>query len=160
MIAEQIVELIEIHAARLASDVAHDLRTHERTTSFRRVPLADLEERLFQIVHHLGDWIGHRGNEGVKLEFGEWGGKRFAQGIPLSEVVFAIMLLKQRLRQYVQENGLIEAAFPRSDADYVLPMHLYSLQDLNVHIGLFFDEALYQLAMGFEGRARQAAATN
>jgi hypothetical protein len=29
-------------------------------------------------------------------------------------------------------NGLVDAAFPRVDSDYVLPMHLNSLQDLHV----------------------------
>jgi len=159
MIAEQIVQMIEIHAGRLTTEVAQDLGTHERTPSFRRVPRADLEERLFQILHHLGDWIGNRSKDGVKIEFGEWGGKRFAQGVPLSEIVFAIMLLKRRLRDYIQQNGLIEAAFPRTEADYVLPMHLHSLQDLNLHIGQFFDEALYHLARGFEARIRQATPT-
>jgi len=35
-------------------------------------------------------------------------------------------------------------------------MHLHSLQDLNVRVGEFFDEALYFLARGHEAEARQS----
>jgi len=44
----------------------------------------------------------------------------------------------------------------RIEGDYVLPMHLHSLQDLNVRVGEFFDEALYFLARGHEAEARQS----
>jgi len=158
MVAEKLVEMIEIHADRLGAVVVQDLMTNERTRSFRTVKRGDLEERLFDILHHLGDWIGNRRSDRVKLEFAEWGSKRFGQGMPLSEVVCAIIVLKRHLRHFIQQNGLIEAAFPATDGDYVLPMHLHSLQALNGDIGLFFDEALYQLACGYEDRARQGAA--
>ena len=37
--------------------------------------------------------------------------------------------------------------------DYILPMHLHSLQQLNEQVGAFFDEALFQLALGYERAA-------
>jgi hypothetical protein len=150
MVAEKLVELIEINAARLAADVAKDLATNSRTPGFRAVPRAELEERIFRLFHRLGDWIGHRRSEQVQVEFAEWGRRRFDQGIAISEIVYAIIVLKQHLRRYVRDNGLIEASFPRIDGDYVLPMHLNSLQDLNAQIGQFFDEALYHLTVGYE----------
>ena len=150
MIAEKLVELIEIHAGRLAADVAADLATNDRTRGFRAVPRVDLEERIFRLFHHLGDWIAHRRSEKVQIEFADWGRRRFGQGIAINEIVYAIIVLKQHLRRYIRENGLLEASFPRSEADYVLPMHLNSLQDLNAQIGQFFDEALYHLTVGYE----------
>ena len=157
MLAEKLVEMIEIHAERLGAAVVKDLITNERTPSFRLVKRSDLDERLFTIIHHLGDWIGNRRSERVKLEFAEWGSTRFGQGVPLSEVVYAVIVLKQHMRQFISDNGLIEAAFPATESDYVLPMHLHSLQELNGEIGLFFDEALYHLARGYEDRVRQSA---
>jgi len=150
MIAEKLIELIEIHAGRLAADVAADLASNERTRGFRAVPRPELEERVYQLVHHLGEWIGQRQSHKVQEEFAEWGRRRFGQGIALNEIVYAVIVLKQHLRRYIQDNGLLEASFPRTEADYVLPMHLNSLQDLNARIGLFFDEALYHLTVGYE----------
>ena len=159
MISAKLIELIEIHATGLTKDVAHDLTTNDRTRGFRAVPVEDLEQRIFQILHHLGNWIGDPKDERVQAEFGSWGRRRFDQGIPLSEIVYAIIVLKQHLRRYIHDNGLVDAAFPRTESDYVLPMHLHSLQDLNVRVGQFFDEALYHLACGYEGESRRAART-
>ena len=150
MVAEKLVELIEINAARLSADVAADLAANDRTRGFRTVPRGELEARIFQIVHHLGDWISDRRSEKVKTEFAEWGRRRFGQGIPLSEIVYSIVVLKRHLRRYIRDNGLVEASFPRVERDYVLPMHLNSLQELNAQMGLFFDEALYHLSCGYE----------
>ena len=157
MIAERLVELIEINAARLSADVATDLASNERTRGFSAVRRSELEERIFQIVHHLGDWIADRRSERVKTEFAEWGRRRFGQGIALSEIIYAIIVLKQHLRRYIHDHGLIEASFPRVEQDYVLPMHLNSLQELNAQVDLFFDEALYHLSRGYEEGARTRA---
>jgi hypothetical protein len=154
MISAKLIELIEIHATRLATDVAQDLLSNPRTAGFRSVPTDVLERRVFQLFHHLGNWIGHPKSERVEAEFVDWGRRRFGQGIPLSEIVYAIVILKQHLRRYIRDNGLVDAAFPRIDGDYVLPMHLHSLHDLNVRVGEFFDEALYYLTRGYEAEAR------
>jgi hypothetical protein len=90
----------------------------------------------------------------VQAEFEDWGRRRFGEGIPLSDVVYAIILIKQHLRRYIRDHGLVDAAFPRVDGDYVLPMHLHSLQELNTRVGQFFDEALYHLARGHEAEAQ------
>jgi hypothetical protein len=150
MVAERLVELIEIQAVRLSAEVAQDLMTNPRTSGFGRVNRQELEERLFNLLHHLGNWISDRRSGNVQVEFADWGRRRFNQGIPISQIVFAIVILKQHLRRYVRDHGLVEASFPRVDGDYVLPMHLHSLQELNTQIGLFFDEALYHLAQGYE----------
>jgi hypothetical protein len=156
MISAKLIELIEINANRLTQDVARDLATNPRTPSFRVVRREELEERAGQLFHHLGNWIGNPRSERVEAEFADWGRRRFGQGIPLSEIVYALIVLKQHLRRYIADNGLVDAAFPRIEGDYVLPMHLHSLQDLNVRVGEFFDEALYHLARGYEGEASRS----
>jgi hypothetical protein len=158
MISARLIELIENHANRLTTDVVKDLAANPRTPGFRTVPRQDLEERVFELFHHLGNWIGSPKAERVEAEFSEWGRHRFGQGIPISEIVYAIIILKQHLRRYIQDNGLVDAAFPRIDSDYVLPMHLHTLQDLNARVGEFFDEALYYLTRGYEVEAKLNAA--
>jgi len=89
VIAAKLVELIENHASGLTSDVVQDLLTNARTRGFRAVSADDLEERIFQIVHHLGNWIGDPKSVTVRAEFEDWGRRRFEQGIPLSEILYA-----------------------------------------------------------------------
>jgi hypothetical protein len=155
MISAKLVELVEIHSGRLTNDVVQDLVTNPRTPGFRSVSRQELEQRVFQIFHHLGNWIGNARSATVEGEFSEWGSRRFDQGIALSEIVFAIIVLKQHLHRYIRDNGLVDASFPRTEREYVLPMHLHSLQELNTRVGEFFDEALYQLARGYEQQAHR-----
>jgi hypothetical protein len=158
MISAKLVEMIEIHADRLTADVVQDLVTNERTLGFRNVLQSDLERRIFEIFHNLGNWIGNPQADRVRAEFTDWGRTRFGQGIPLSQIVYAVTLLKRHLRRYIRDNGLVDAAFPPVEREYVLPMHLHSVQDLNAQVGDFFDEALYALAGGYETAAKQATA--
>jgi len=153
MISAKLIELIHIHAGRLADDVAADLRSNLRTPAFGAVALEDLSQRVAQIFNHLGNWIGEPGSNAVKAEFADWGGRRFGQGIPISQIVQAIIVIKAHLRRYIRDHGLVDSAFPRVEADYILPMHLHSLQQLNEQVGAFFDEALFQLALGYERAA-------
>lgn len=153
MIAAKLVELIEIHSSRLTTDIVEDLLLNERTRGFRAVRRPDLEQRIFQLLHHLGNWIGDPRSDKTRAEFTEWGRRRFDQGIPLSELIFAVVIIKQHLRRYISDNGLVDASFPRVEGDYVLPLHLHGLQELNTQVGRFFDEALYSLAIGYEERA-------
>ena len=159
MTSAKLVELIEIHASRLTTDVTQDIATNPRTSGFRSVSREELEQRVFQVLHHLGNWIGDPKSARVEAEFAEWGSRRFDQGIPVSEIVYAIIVLKQHLRRYIRDNGLVDAAFSRAEHDDVLPLHLYSLQDLNARVGQFFDEALYCLARGYEVQARSVSAS-
>jgi hypothetical protein len=150
MIAARLIELIEIHAPALSSDIARDLRSNARTRGFHEVAFDDLQHRVFAIVHHLGDWIGDPRSDRVAKEFAEWGERRFDQQIPLSEIIYGVIVLKEHLQEYIQAHGLIDATFPRVEADYVLPLHLLSLQELNATVGRFFDEAMYHLVRGYE----------
>ena len=119
------------------------------------MPRVELEQRVFRLFHHLGDWIAEGRSAKVEAEFADWGRLRFGQGMVLSEIIYAIIILKQHLSRYISENGLIEATLPRTETDYELPMHLNSLQLLSVQVGQFFDEALYELAVGYEQESRR-----
>ena len=153
MISARLVELIQNHAPRLAEDMVKDLTTNPRTRGFQAVPRRELERRIFRVYVHLGDWIAAGPDSLAEAEFEEWGRRRFGEGIALSEIVYAIVLLKAHLSRYIQDHGLIDSSFPSTEADYVLPVHLHSLQELNRMVGLFFDRALYHLALGFEAAA-------
>ena len=158
MIAAKLVELIEIHSPRLTTDIVDDLLINERTRGLRAVRRSDLEQRIFQLLHHLGNWIGDPRSDKTRAEFIDWGRRRFDQKILLSELMFAVIIIKQHLRRYIRDNGLVEASFPRVEGEYVLPVHLHSLQELNTQVGRFFDEALHSLAIGYEERAGTGSA--
>ena len=152
MISARLVELIQNHAPQLTSETVADLISDPHTPAFRNAPRLDLESRIFRVYSHLGGWIS-AGHGFAEAEFEEWGRRRFGQGIPLSEIIYAVLVMKRHLSRYIRDHGLLEAAFPRTEQDYVLPMHLHSLQELNGMVGSLFDRALFHLARGYEAAA-------
>jgi hypothetical protein len=155
MLSARIVELVQNHAPQLTSAVLTELMVNERTRSFHDLPLRDMEARIFRIYNHLGDWISAANERVAQEEFEYWGRQRHSQGVPLSEIVYAVILLKRQLSRYIRDNGLIESSFPRIDGDTLLPVHLQGLQELNRMVSEFFDLALYNLARGYEAEAKR-----
>lgn len=158
MLSARLIELIQANAERLTRDVLKDYATNPRTRHWKVVPGAELEQRVISTYRNLGNWIGDPREETVQAEYEEWGRKRYRNGIPLSEVVYAVILLKQHLRRYIREHGLVEQSRDRLGSQEILPVHLYGIQELNSLVGDFFDKALYHLARGYEMEARAAQA--
>jgi hypothetical protein len=149
----RLMQLIETHTGPLTHETVQDLLTNERTRAFRKVPGPELEARVAALYGNLGKWIGSPKDDSVRAEYEEWGKARFRQGIPLSEIVYALILAKSRLRRYVREHGLVDFSGDRVIPGELLPVQLHSIQELNYMIGEFFDVALYHLARGYESVA-------
>jgi hypothetical protein len=159
MLTSRLMEFIETHATSLISKVVQDVLTNAHTTSFRQVPAAELEQRIAALYLNLGKWIGDPHDDAVRNEYEQWGRKRFRQGIPLSEIVYCLILAKAHLRRFIREHGLVAFSGDRATPDELVPVQLYGIQELNYMVGEFFDRALYHLTRGYEAAAgtRQAA---
>jgi hypothetical protein len=159
LLSARLIELIQTHAETLTRDVLKDYATNPRMRHWKVVPGAELEQRVFRTYLNLGNWIGDPKEDAVQTEYEEWGRKRYRNGIPLSEIVYAVILLKQHLRKYIRDHGLIEYSRDRQAPQEFLPVHLYGIQELNYLVGDFFDKALYYLARGYEMEAQAAQGT-
>jgi hypothetical protein len=153
MLANRLIQLIENHARSLTQEAMQDIVTNENTTSFRRVPKAELEPRIAALYQNLGKWIGDPRDDGIRQEYEQWGRTRFRQGIPFSEIVYVLMLTKQHLRKFIREHGLVTFSGDRVTPDELVPVELYAIQELNYLVGDFFDRALYYLVRGYESAA-------
>ena len=153
MLGAHLLQLIQSHARSLTSDVINELRTNARTPAFRRLDPAELETRVAALYWNLGQWIGSSDDEAVRREYEDIGRSRFREGVPVSELVYALLLTKHHLRRYIREHGSVDFAGARVLPDELLPLELYSIQELNYQVGEFFDRALYHLARGYEAEA-------
>jgi hypothetical protein len=156
MLAARLIQLIENHADSLTRETLEEILTNPRTASFRAVPRDELEPRVHALYRNLGNWIGDPGEDKVRQEYEAWGRTRFRQGIPLSEIVYTLILAKHHLRRYIRDHGLVEYSGDRVVRSELLPVQMYSVQELNAMIGEFFDRALYYLARGYESEAAAA----
>jgi hypothetical protein len=153
MLAARLIELIETHAEQLTQAALKDLATNPRTRSFHLVLPHELHARVFATYHNLGTWISDPSDDAVRAEYEGWGARRFRQGIPLSEIVYALILVKHHLRQFVRDHGPVDFSGDRVVPGDLIGVQLYGIQELNYMVGEFFDRAMYYLARGYETEA-------
>jgi hypothetical protein len=156
VLSARLLQLIQSHAGPLTRGALDDLTTNARTTAFRRLRTADLESRVSLLYHNLGKWLGDPKDDAVRAEYEEMGRTRHREGVPLSELVYAVIITKMHLRQYIRDHGLVDFAGDRITPDEFLPLELHSIQELNYLVDDFFDRALYYLARGYEVEASAA----
>lgn len=150
MLSVRLVRMIEDHAEELTRGVLDDLQSNPRTPSYHRLDREELHRRVYDVYRNLGRWLGEMSEEAIGASYGELGRKRHSEGIPLSEVVYALILIKYHLRDYIRTSGLIDSA-----------VDLYQEQELHRLVGRFFDKATYHTVRGHEcaSAAGQASRT-
>jgi len=156
MLLARLIWLIENHADSLTRSTLDDLQTNPRTRSFHAIARDEMQTRIYSLYRNLGHWIGTRDESRIEAEYLDLGRRRKADGMPLSELVYAIILYKKHLREFIQDNTVLEAASDRPEHGELLPVLLYEIQELNYMVGHFFDAALYHMARGYEQAAAAA----
>lgn len=142
MLSARMIRLIEDHAEDLTSEVLKDIGTNPRTPSYHRLSRDELHRRLYDVYHNLGRWLGEKSDASVEATYTSLGRTRRSEGVPLSEVVYALILIKEHLRGYIRRAGVVDSA-----------VELYQEEELNLMIGHFFDKTVYYTVKGYEGSA-------
>jgi hypothetical protein len=142
MLSARLIKMIEAHAEDLTREVLEDLGSNLLTPSYHRLSQDELHRRVYDVYHNLGRWLGDKSDAAVEASYSALGRTRRAEGIALSEVVYALVQVKEHLRGYIRRAGLVDSA-----------VELYQEEELNLMIGHFFDKALYYTVKGYEGGA-------
>lgn len=142
MLSIRLVQLIEAHAEELTRGLLDDLKSNRRTPAYHGLPREELRLRVYNVYRNLGRWLGEKTDDMIQATYCELGQKRCHEGIPVSEVVYALILTKYHLRDYIRSSGLVDSA-----------VDLYQEQELHRSLGQFFDKAIYYTVRGYEGGA-------
>jgi hypothetical protein len=139
MLSARLVRMIQDHAEDLTREVLRDLQSNPRTPAYHTLPPDELRRRIYDVYHNFGRWLGDKTETPVEATYGALGRTRRAEGVPLSEVVYALILVKQHLRSYVLSAGLVGSA-----------VDLYQEEELSLLTERFFDRAVYYAVRGYE----------
>ncbi len=134
----RLVDLIEDHADELTGRLVSTMREDPRTISYRQFDDEELGERARKVYSHLGHWLGKTSESAVENEYFRLGNVRRAEGIPLSEVVMALLLIRRNLWQFVEARGAHTS------------LELRQQLDLEVLVARFFDRAIFHTVRGYE----------
>jgi len=139
MIFYRLVRLIENHSQALAASLLDRVQNSEATSRYRSVPPEELKERVFEIYRHLGDWLITKDELDVEARYLEIGTRRASQHVPLSQLVWAIVLTKENLWQFIKKETALEH-----------PVEVAGEMEMLELLDQFFDRAIYYAAVGYE----------
>jgi hypothetical protein len=147
MLSHRFVRLIEDHSDALASGLLHKVQRSARTEAFRRVvPPDELKQRVYEIYRHLGEWLLDKSESDIEQRYTKIGTRRAEQGVPLSQVIWAIILTKDNLWEFV-----LDESYPDR------PVEVFGKQELLQLLDQFFDLAIHSAAVGYEWAAERNA---
>jgi len=139
MLAYRLVRLIETHSDGLASSLLAKVQSSEFTRDYRKVPADDLQERVYEVYRHLGDWLLGKSEFDIKERYREIGALRARQNVPLSQLVWVIVLTKENLWEYVQREAGMER-----------PSEVFGELEMLQLLDQFFDRAIFYASVGYE----------
>jgi hypothetical protein len=148
MFAYRLVRLIETHSQDLADGLLHKVQNSDLSVDYRNVPAEELQQRVFEIYRHLGEWLMGKSEFDIEKRYKEIGAKRAEQGVPLSQMAWVIVLTKENLWEYLKKESVLER-----------PVEVFGELEMLQLLDQFFDRAIYYAALGYE-HAQVAAATH
>lgn len=138
-LSDRLVRIVEREAEALTRGTVKTLQTSPRTEAYHNLAHPDLYNRVYEVYHNLGLWLWEKSNDAICAWYNELGRKRFQEGIPLRQVLWALVFTKDRLIEHLDRSGLVDSA-----------VGLYQQQECERLIVHFFDRAICYAAEGYE----------
>lgn len=139
MVPGKLIRLIESHEEEIARSILRSIRHHPDLAHMSKLPDQELRERGEEILKNLGHWLEHGNEQKLAHEYEGIGRERFAEGIPLHEAVHCLCLVKDKMIDFLDEQGTNHDS-----------LALYAEEQFERRIGHFFDLLLMHLARGYE----------
>lgn len=132
---------VQEHGEEIATMWIADVRSNPQTPSYRVVSDEDLAHSGEFALAQVDDYFAGRETDAdAGRFFHDLGEKRAAMGLPLPELVSALLLLKREIWMSARQHGVWESA-----------VDLKKTVDLNRELGRFFDRAVYYAMLGYTG---------
>jgi hypothetical protein len=140
MISQSLVELIEKNADPLARQWLQDVSKNLHTPFYHTFNPDDLYERALNMYKRLGYWLSMEAPKEESARFyKKYGEDRYREGFPLPQLIYSFILFRRHLWLYILHAGFLDSAY-----------ELLRALELNNRVILFFDRALYNMALGYD----------
>jgi hypothetical protein len=139
MLAYRLLRLVETHSDALAAGLLERTRNSDFLPGYRNVPPGELEQRVYEIYRHLADWLLGKSELDIEKRYLEIGAKRARQGVPLSQLLWAIILTKRNLWDFLEREAVLDR-----------PAEIAGELEVEQLLDQFFDRAIFYAAIGYE----------
>jgi hypothetical protein len=138
MLSGKLIRLIEEHQEEITGSVIREIRHDRDLIDMRKLPDAELRERARLVLENLGFWLAEENEADIARRYEVLGKARFEHGIPLHESARALLVMKDKIVEFVSHQGL--KTF----------VELYAEEELDRRVGRFFDVLVVHLIRGYE----------
>jgi hypothetical protein len=133
------MRLIETHSEALAETLGSRIAKSERCVDYCRVSSDELKTLVAGVYGHLGQWLVTKTEEDIERRYMTIGMRRAEQSIPVSQLLWCIVLVKENLWEYLRENENNENT-----------SQIFGELELTQMVDQFFDRAIYFAVRGHE----------
>ena len=147
MIKYRLVRLIETHSEALATCLLERVQKSQLTESYHQnVPGEELKETVYEIYRHLGEWLTGKDESQLEQRYLQIGSRRAGQRVPLSELIWVIVLTKENLWDFIKNESVLER-----------PVEVFGELEILQLLEQFFDRAIHHASVGYEQAVADAA---
>jgi len=147
ILAHRLVRVIETHAEALAETLEARIEGSERCASYSQVSPEELKSLVAGIYGQLGQWLVTKTEEDIERRYTMIGARRAEQSVPVSQLLWCIVLVKENLWEYLRNNEALENT-----------TQIFGELELLQMVDEFFDRAMYYAVRGHE-KEREARLT-
>ncbi|MBU2492004.1 MAG: RsbRD N-terminal domain-containing protein [Bacteroidetes bacterium] len=141
MLYQKFIRLVEDHAEQLTKIWLKEVKKNPSTKSYKNLSDKELSRRIYDVYLRFGNWVLQNDplDKKVAEHYMNLGKERAAEGIQLSEVIYALILSRVVMWKYISDQGVITSSFDCQQA-----LEFYKI------VTSFFDKAVYFVAAGYE----------
>jgi len=139
MLAHRLVRVIETHAEALAETLERKIEGSERCASYNQVSSEELKKLVAGVYAQLGQWLMTRTEQDLERRYMSIGMRRAEQCVPVSQLLWCIVLVKENLWEYLRNNETLENT-----------SQIFGELELMQMVDQFFDRAMYYAVRGHE----------
>lgn len=139
LLAYRLMRLIEKHADALAETLESGMANSERCASYSHVSSGELRKLVAGVYGHLGQWLVSKTEEDIERVYTMVGARRAEQGIPVSELLWCLVLMKENLWDFIKDMEGLEST-----------SEIFGALELMQMVDQFFNRAMYYAVRGHE----------
>lgn len=139
LLAYRLVRLIETHSDGLARSLHERYRNDKKCSAYACVPEPELTAKVYEVYRHLGEWLLGKTEGEIERRYLEIGAERAQQGVPASQLVWMICLVRENLWDYLQKHAELDK-----------PAEIFGEMELLELLDQFFNRAIYYATLGHE----------
>lgn len=146
MRALKVVQHMKTNADRMSEGLLQKIRGSDRCGDLlEKVSREEHKRYAHQIYIDVTEWLGNETDAVVENKYAAMGMQRAQQGVPLTNVFWAVCIARDYLWDYIQQECLLEE-----------PVEFWGGVKLLRSLNQFFDRALYFTLIGYHKAGNDA----